>query len=205
MEAGVPTNVNADRVSELTASMEEALRLRTHKSGEFVEEAKQVLPAGVASSFQDQSPHPIFIVEGEGSRVVDLDGNNYADFHNGFGVMVVGHAHPVIAAAIADTAKKGTHFAAPNSSAVRVAKELSRRFRLPKVRFSNSGTEATLDAVRLGRAFTGKDALVKIEGSYHGHHDAVMVSVHPDPAKMGPRAVRSRSHSLRGYRRLCWI
>ena len=184
----MPTNVNADRVSELTASMEESLRLQTQKSGVFVEEAKQVLPAGVASSFQDQSPHPIFIVEGNGSRVVDLDGNNYADFHNGFGVMVVGHAHPVIAAAIADTAKKGTHFAAPNSSAVRVARELSRRFRLPKVRFSNSGTEATLDAVRLARAYTGKDALLKIEGSYHGHHDAVMVSVHPDPAKMGPRA-----------------
>ncbi len=184
----MPTNIKPDRVAELTKSMEESLRLRTRKSGEFVEEAKQVLPAGVASSFQDQSPHPIFIVEGRGSRVVDLDGNEYSDFHNGFGVMVVGHAHPVVAAAIADTAAKGTHFAAPNVSAVRVARELSRRFQLPKVRFSNSGTEATLDAVRLARAFTGKEALVKIEGSYHGHHDAVMVSVHPDPSKMGPRA-----------------
>lgn len=65
--------------------------------------------------------------------------------------------------------------------------ELVRRFRLPKVRFSNSGTEATLDAIRLGRAFTGKDGLIKIEGSYHGHHDAVMFSVHPDPSKIGPR------------------
>jgi glutamate-1-semialdehyde 2,1-aminomutase len=142
----------------------------------------------VASSFQDQAPHPIYIVEGSGSKVVDLDGNEYSDFHNGFGVMVVGHAHPTIAAAIAETAPKGTHFAAPNASAVRVARELSRRFRLPKVRFSNSGTEATLDAVRLGRAFSGKDGLAKIEGSYHGHHDAVMVSVHPDPSKIGPRA-----------------
>ncbi len=184
----MPTNVNPDRVAELTKSMEESLRLRTRKSGDLVEEAKQVLPAGVASSFQDQSPHPIFIVEGHGSKVTDLDGNVYSDFHNGFGVMVVGHAHPVVAAAIADTASKGTHFAAPNLSAVRVARELSRRFRLPKVRFSNSGTEATLDAVRLARAFTGKDALAKIEGSYHGHHDAVMVSVHPDPSKIGPRA-----------------
>ncbi len=181
-------NINLDRVADLTKSMEESLRVRTAKSGEFVEEAKQVLPAGVASSFQDQSPHPIFIVEGHGSRVIDLDGNDYADFHNGFGVMVVGHANPVVAEAISATAKKGTHFAAPNASAVRVARELSRRFRLPKVRFSNSGTEATLDAVRLARAFTGKDGLIKIEGSYHGHHDAVMVSVHPDPAKMGPRA-----------------
>jgi glutamate-1-semialdehyde 2,1-aminomutase len=181
-------NINPDRVASLTKSMEESLRLQTQKSGEFVEEAKQVLPAGVASSFQDQSPHPIFIVEGHGSRVVDLDGNDYSDFHNGFGVMVVGHANPVVADAIAATAHKGTHFAAPNASSVRVAKELSRRFKLPKVRFSNSGTEATLDAVRLARAFTGKDALLKIEGSYHGHHDAVMVSVHPDPSKMGPRA-----------------
>jgi glutamate-1-semialdehyde 2,1-aminomutase len=180
--------VNPNRVADLTKAMEESLRLRTRKSGEFVEEAKQVLPAGVASSFQEQAPHPIYIVEGRGSKVVDLDGNEYRDFHNGFGVMVVGHAHPVVAAAIADTAAKGTHFAAPNEAAVRVARELSRRFRLPKVRFSNSGTEATLDAVRLARAFTGKDALVKIEGSYHGHHDAVMVSVHPDPSKMGPRA-----------------
>jgi glutamate-1-semialdehyde 2,1-aminomutase len=182
------SRVDPNRVAELTKSMEESLRLRTRKSGEFVEEAKRVLPAGVASSFQDQAPHPIFIVEGHGSRVVDLDGNEYSDFHNGFGVMVVGHAHPVVAAAIADAATKGTHFAAPSASAVRVARELSRRFRLPKVRFSNSGTEATLDAIRLARAFTGKDTLVKIEGSYHGHHDAVMVSVHPDPSQIGPRA-----------------
>ena len=180
--------VDPNRVAELTKSMEELLRIRTRESGAFVEEAKEVLPGGVASSFQQQPPHPIFIVEGRGSRVVDLDGNEYSDFHNGFGVMVVGHAHPVVAAAIADVATKGTHFAAPNASAVRVAGELSRRFRLPKVRFSNSGSEATLDAVRLARAFTGKDALVKIEGSYHGHHDAVMVSVHPDPAEIGPRA-----------------
>jgi len=102
--------------------------------------------------------------------------------------MVVGHAHPAIAGAIADAASHGTHFAAPNQGAVRVARELSRRFRLPKVRFSNSGTEATLDAIRLARAYSGRDAIVKIEGSYHGHHDAVMVSVHPDAADVGPRA-----------------
>lgn len=184
----MPAKINTDRVADLTKSVEESLRLRTRKSGEFVEQAKQVLPGGVASSFQEHSPHPIYIVEGQGSKVLDLDGNEYSDFHNGFGVMVVGHAHPAVAAAITGAATKGTHFAAPNASAVRVAGELSRRFRLPKVRFSNSGTEATLDAIRLARAFTGKDALVKIEGSYHGHHDAVMVSVHPDPSKIGPRA-----------------
>ncbi|MFV2070098.1 MAG: aspartate aminotransferase family protein [Pirellulales bacterium] len=181
-------SISPDLVAELTKSMEEQFRLRTRRSGEFVEVAKQVLPSGVASSFQDQSPHPVYILEGQGSTVVDLDGNEYSDFHNGFGVMVVGHGHPVIATAIADIAARGTHFAAPVESAVRVARELSRRFQLPKVRFSNSGTEATLDAIRLARAFTGKEALVKIEGSYHGHHDAVMVSVHPDPSMIGPRA-----------------
>ncbi|NHZ70052.1 MAG: aminotransferase class III-fold pyridoxal phosphate-dependent enzyme [Proteobacteria bacterium] len=180
--------INPDRVADLTKTMEDALRVRTEKSGAFVEDAKRVLPAGVASSFQEQSPHPVYVVEGKGSRVTDLDGNEYSDFHNGFGVMVVGHAHPVIASAITEAAHHGTHFAAPNQAAVRVASELVRRFRLPKVRFSNSGTEATLDAIRLGRAFTGKDGLLKIEGSYHGHHDAVMVSVHPDAAKMGPRS-----------------
>jgi glutamate-1-semialdehyde 2,1-aminomutase len=184
----MPAEINPDRVAALTKSMEESLRLRTPRSGEYVEKAKEVLPGGVASSFQEQSPHPIYIVEGQGSKVVDLDGNEYTDFHNGFGVMVVGHAHPLIAEAIAGAASKGTHFAAPNEGAARVARELVRRFRLPKVRFSNSGTEATLDAVRLARAYSGKDGLLKIEGSYHGHHDAVMVSVHPDPKEIGPRA-----------------
>jgi len=179
--------VDPDRVAQLTKTMEESLRLRTVKSGEMVERAKKVMPGGVPSSFQENPPHPIYIVEGQGSTVVDLDGNEYTDFHNGFGVMVVGHAHPQIAKAIADAASRGTHFAAPNEGAVRVAQELIRRYRLPKVRFSNSGTEATLDAVRLARASTGKDGLLKIEGSYHGHHDAVMFSVHPDPEKIGPR------------------
>ena len=182
------TSIDPSRIAELTKKTEDALRARTRRSGEFVKDARQVLPAGVASSFQEQSPHPIYVVEGHGSKVTDLDGNEYSDFHNGFGVMVIGHAHPTIARAISDVASRGTHFAAPNQSAVRVARELSRRFRLPKVRFSNSGTEATLDAVRLARAYTGRDALVKIEGSYHGHHDAVMVSVHPDAADVGPRS-----------------
>jgi glutamate-1-semialdehyde 2,1-aminomutase len=180
--------IDGDRVRRLTEQREELLRKKTARSGRYVEEARQVLPAGVASSFQDVPPHPVFITKGRGSRVWDLDGNEYSDYHNGFGVMVMGHAHPLIAAAISEVASRGTHFAAPNESAVRLARELTRRFRLPKVRFSNSGTEATLDAVRLGRAFSGKEGLVKIEGTYHGHHDAVMVSVKPDPSKIGPRA-----------------
>lgn len=179
--------ISPDRVEALTKAKLAQLAAQTARSKEFQAEARRVLPAGVPSSFQDQPPHPIYIDRGKGSHVWDRDGNEYVDFHNGFGVMVTGHAHPAIVEAISTAAGRGTHFAAPNECAVRVATELSRRFGLPKVRFSNSGTEATLDAIRLGRAFSGRDGILKIEGSYHGHHDSVMVSVHPDADKIGPR------------------
>jgi glutamate-1-semialdehyde 2,1-aminomutase len=139
----------------------------------------------VPSSFQDASPQPIFVERGRGSRVWDVDGNEYVDFHNGFGVMVVGHAHPKIVEAVRHQVERGTHFAQPVEDAVVVARELARRFRQPKWRFTNSGTESTLDAVRVARGFTGRDRLIKIEASYHGHHDALMVSVEPPADRMG--------------------
>ncbi len=116
-----------------------------------------------------------------------MDGNEYVDFHNGFGVMVVGHAHPLIAKAIADQALEGTHFAQPVTANKVVAEELSRRFHQPQWRFTNSGTESTLDAVRLARGFTGRNRIVKMEASYHGHHDALFVSVEPPKDLIGPR------------------
>jgi glutamate-1-semialdehyde 2,1-aminomutase len=139
----------------------------------------------VPSSFQDAAPQPIFVERGRGSRVWDVDGNEYVDFHNGFGVMVVGHAHPKIVEAVSHQVERGTHFAQPVEDAVVVARELARRFRQPKWRFTNSGTESTLDAVRVARGFTGRDRLIKIEASYHGHHDALMVSVEPPADRMG--------------------
>ena len=116
----------------------------------------------------------------------DVDGNEYVDFHNGFGVMVVGHAHPKIVAAVQAQIERGSHFAQPVEDVVVVANELKRRFHQPKWRFTNSGTESTLDAVRIARGFTGRDRLIKIEASYHGHHDALMISVEPPPDQMGP-------------------
>jgi glutamate-1-semialdehyde 2,1-aminomutase len=98
------------------------------------------------------------------------------DFHNGFGSMTQGHAHPAISRAVDERVRLGTHFAAPTEDAVAVAEELQRRWGLPKWRYTNSGTEATMDAIRVARALTGRDTIVKIFGSYHGHHDAVMVS-----------------------------
>ncbi len=117
----------------------------------------------------------------------DVDGNEYLDFHNGFGVMCVGHANPAIAAAVKAQMDSGSHFAAPTEGSITVAEELKRRWGLPFWRFTNSGTESTMDAIHLARGATGRDIIVKIEGTYHGHHDAVMVSVKPPAELMGDR------------------
>src|SRR5712671_1070624 len=178
--------VPASRVAELIQGEEERFRKARPRSRQLWTEARQVMPRGVPSSFQDASPQPIFMERGRGSRVWDVDGNEYVDFHNGFGVMVVGHAHPLIVKAINERAARGTHFAQPVADDAIVAEELSRRFKQPQWRFTNSGTESTLDAVRLARGFTGRDRLIKIEASYHGHHDALLVSVEPSPDLMGP-------------------
>ncbi|HEV3473031.1 MAG TPA: aspartate aminotransferase family protein [Actinomycetota bacterium] len=167
----------------------ERFRQRTPRSAALYDRAAKSMPFGVASSFQAGDPYPIYLSSGKGSTVTDVDGNTYIDFHNGFGAMAVGHAHPKVRAAIEKAAASGTHFAATTETAVALAEEIKRRFGLDMVRFTNSGTEATMDAVRLGRAAAGKDILLKIEGSYHGHHDAVMYSIVPslDSAEMGER------------------
>ncbi|MBJ7608272.1 MAG: aspartate aminotransferase family protein [Candidatus Dormibacteraeota bacterium] len=150
------------------------------------QQATGSMPRGVPSSFQDTPPQPVFIDRGEGSRVWDVDGNEYVDFHNGFGVMVVGHAHPSIVGAVNERMSRGSHFAQPVAQDIEVATELGRRFAQPQWRFTNSGTESTLDAVRLARGFTGRERLIKIEASYHGHHDSLLVSVEPARDLMGP-------------------
>ena len=174
------------RVAELIANEEAAFKAKRKRSDELWKKARTYIPRGVPSSFQDAAPQPVFADRGKGSRIWDVDGNEYVDFHNGFGVMVVGHAHPLIVEAISQRAAKGTHFAQPVEDDAIVAAELSKRFNQPQWRFTNSGTESTLDAVRLARGFTGRDRLVKIEASYHGHHDALLVSVEPPADKMGP-------------------
>jgi len=178
--------VSAGRVKELIAAEEERFRLARPRSQKLWQEARLVMPRGVPSSFQDAAPQPVFVERGRASRVWDVDGNEYVDFHNGFGVMVVGHAHPKIVDAVSKRIAQGSHFAQPVVEVVEVARELSRRFRQPQWRFTNSGTESTLDAVRIARAFTRRNRLIKMEASYHGHHDALMVSVEPPPDLMGP-------------------
>jgi glutamate-1-semialdehyde 2,1-aminomutase len=172
---------------ELHGQEVERYQQRTPRSRALYERAEAAMPFGVTSSFQAGDPYPIYLVSGRGSRVTDVDGNGYVDYHNGFGTMVVGHAHPKVVEAIEKAARAGSHFAATTETGVVLAEELKRRFGLDKVRFTNSGTEATMDAVRLGRAAAGKDVLLKIEGSYHGHHDAVMFSVVPTMDSSGPK------------------
>jgi glutamate-1-semialdehyde 2,1-aminomutase len=181
--------IDRGRILELTERERGALLDRTSGSQALYERALGVMPRGVPSSFQAADPRPTYLSHGEGTRVWDVDGNEYVDFHNGFGVMCVGHAHPAIVAAVEARARRGSHFAAPTEGSIRVAEELRRRYGLPQWRFTNSGTESTMDAVHLARGATGRDVILKIEGSYHGHHDAVMVSVRPPLDQLGERGV----------------
>jgi glutamate-1-semialdehyde 2,1-aminomutase len=181
------TAIDPARVAALTELEKAKLVERTRRSGEYFVRASAVMPGGVPSQFQKNDPWPVYLERGEGARVWDVDGNEYLDFHNGFGVMCVGHANPAIAAAVKARMDDGSHFAAPTEGSIVVAEELRRRWGMPQWRFTNSGTESTMDAVHLARGATGNDVLIKIEGTYHGHHDAVMVSVKPPAELMGDR------------------
>jgi glutamate-1-semialdehyde 2,1-aminomutase len=175
------------RAREIAAVEQGRLIDSTPKSHALYERALKSMPLGVGSSFQVGDPYPIYLREGRGSKVWDVDGHEYTDTHGGFGSMVVGHAHPVIREAIIRAIDTGSHFAVPTEDSVLFAEELCRRFNLEQVRFANSGTEATMSAIRIARAATGRDDIVKIEGSYHGHHDSVMFSVVPNADLMGGR------------------
>ncbi len=179
--------IDPKRIAELTEAEQETFRNRTGASAETYKRALKVMPNGVPSSFQVNDPWPVYLDRGKGSRVWDVDGNEYVDFHNGFGVMAIGHANPDVGAAVKARIDEGTHFAAPTEGSIAVATELARRFGLPQWRFTNSGTESTMDAVHLARGSTGRDTILKIEGSYHGHHDTVMVSVYPPLEALGDR------------------
>jgi glutamate-1-semialdehyde 2,1-aminomutase len=179
--------IDRSRIATLTERQMAKLAERTPASKQRYERAVKVMPNGVPSSFQENDPWPVYVERGEGTRVWDVDGNEYIDFHNGFGVMCIGHANPTVGAAVKARVDLGTHFAAPTDGSIVVAEELTRRFGLPQWRFTNSGTESTMAAVHLARGATGRDVMLKIEGSYHGHHDAVMVSVYPSLEEIGDR------------------
>src|SRR5438128_6252927 len=175
------------RARSIADREQRALLERTSGSAHLFERAVRYMPMGVASSFQAGDPYPIYLKRGKGSHVWDVDDNEYLDYHSGFGVNVAGHAHPKIVEAIERAAREGVHFAVTTETTVALAEEICERFGLEQIRLVNSGTEATMDALRVARAATGRDRIVKIEGSYHGHHDAVLFSVVPEAAVLGLR------------------
>jgi glutamate-1-semialdehyde 2,1-aminomutase len=186
MSTQAHVDIDLKWVDELISQQEAELAPKHKRSISYQQEAAHRLPGGVSSSWQTSPPHPLYVDRGLGSKVWDIDGNEYVDLHNGYGVMVTGHAHPKIVEAVQKRITLGSHFAQPTEDALIVADNLAERTGLPYWRFGNSGTEATLDACRIMRAATGRDMLIKVEGIYHGHHDALMVSVYPDPGEMGP-------------------
>ena len=161
---------------------------RTPKSKKMWDDAKRVIPGGVGSSIRCFEPYPFFIDRAKGSRVWDVDGNEYIDYIMGYGINVAGHAHPAIVNAIKEQIEKASVYTMPHEKSFWYMKELLRRFPMVDMfQFANSGTEATMHAVRAARSYTGKDKIVKIEGCYHGVHDYVIVSVGPPIGKAGPK------------------
>jgi glutamate-1-semialdehyde 2,1-aminomutase len=187
MAIDTPSTLSRERIRTLTEREQAALDERTQASAAMYRRARESLSGGVASSYQARKPWPIYLTHGQGAVVYDVDGNRMWDFHNGFGSMVQGHAHPAIVTAVRERAGLGTHFAATTEDGVAVAEELARRWGLARWRFLNSGSEATMDAIRIARGYTGRETIVKIFGSYHGHHDAVMVSIGVEYDRIGDR------------------
>ena len=176
----------ADRAKDITKRELATYAERTAGSQKANARARKVLPLGVPSSFQAYDPYPIVIASADGPNMVDVDGNSYTDYDMGFGALFVGHRHPAVLRALDAQIAQGTLFVNPCESNAEVAEMLAARYQLPMWRFTNSGTEATMDALRVARAATGRHKICKVEGGYHGHHDEVMVSMKPALHLAGP-------------------
>ena len=161
---------------------------RTPNSGKEAKRAQKIIPGGVGSAIQYWAPYPIFINDSKGAYVWDLDGNKYIDYCMCYAAMIAGHANPIIAKAISEQAKKGTLYGLCVSSAVDLAEEIHRRYPvIEMLRFTQSGVEATMYAVRLARGATKKMGVLKVEGAYHGCSDMLLYSTSvPTNTSAGP-------------------
>jgi glutamate-1-semialdehyde 2,1-aminomutase len=181
------TPLDQERVATLLAAEWDRFASSTPASAEHNARASMSLPLGVTSSFQHWDPYPISIATARGAWLTDVDGRQLLDLSMGFGAMLVGHLNPVIVEKVTHALEStGTLFVTPSPTATEVAERFQQRFGLDRLRFTNSGTESTMYAVRTARAFTGRKAIVKIEGGYHGGYDALSVSVKPAVADAGP-------------------
>ena len=169
------------------ADPEALYRQTTAASRALHEKAVAVMPGGTTRTTTYFDPYPLYIERGEGCRVWDADGTERIDMLGNYTAMILGHAHPKVVEAIRKQAARGTGFAAANPIEVQLATLLCERVpSLDAVRFCNSGTEATMFAMRLARAFTGRPKIARMEGGYHGTHDYAEVSTHPAVAEAGP-------------------
>lgn len=166
--------------------------MTTIKSKNLFERALRVMIEGGSSPSRgpaNYGDYPLFIASGHGSKVVDVDGNTYIDWMMAYGALPLGHAHPKVAAAVADAMATGALFAAATEIEVEVAEMIQRMVPgAERVRFANTGTEAEMAAIRLARGYTGRPKFIKFEGHYHGWYDDFLVSAHPHPlASLGHR------------------
>lgn len=160
----------------------------TPRSKEIYDSLKKIMPAGVESNFRLMDPYPFYLDRGKGSRIWDVDGNEYIDFLNGQGMILLGHNNPKIRKAVEAQIQKGAGFAIPTELGLKASRLVCDLVpSIDMVRFANSGTEATMHAIRLARGFTGKDKIAKSEGGYHGVHDQVLWSLYAPEKFMGDR------------------
>lgn len=179
--------VDPSRVEALLAQEWGRFTKATPESGKHNIRASASLPLGVTSSFQHWEPYPISIASARGAWLTDVDGRRLLDLSMGFGAMLVGHLNPVVVEHVRTALDSvGTLFVTPSPVSTEVAERFQERFHLDLLRFTQSGTESLMYAVRAARAYTGRKAIVKIEGGYHGGYDALQVSVKPDLADIGP-------------------
>jgi len=187
-EKGSGMELRGIKEQATAGSWESEYRRRTPASKKLYESALAVLPGGDTRTVTYFPPYPVFIEKGKGCHITDVDGNEYMDFVNNYTSLIHGHAHPEVVSATAAQLTRGSCFAAPIELQVELAQLLSSRIpSLQQVRFCNSGTEATLAAIRAAKAFTGRNKILKMEGGYHGSHDCVEISVDPPLLEAGPR------------------
>src|SRR5437773_6476750 len=157
----------------------ETLTMNHSKSEMLFQRAVDKIPGGVNSpvrAFQSVGGQPVFVARGEGSRIFDVDGNRYIDYVGSWGPLLLGHRHPEILAALERALRAGTSFGAPTEQEIELAEAICDAVpSIEMVRLVNSGTEATMSAIRVARGFTGRDLTIKFEGCYHGHVDSLLV------------------------------
>ena len=164
----------------------ETFRQRTHGSGEWDTRAKKSMPGGDTRAASYYTPYPAYMTRGEGCFLYDYDENQYIDFLNNYTSLIHGHAHPETVSAIQEQAARGTVLGSAAEVTVEHAEILCSRVpSFDSVRYCNSGTEATLLAMRAARAFNGRDIIIKMDGGYHGSHDYVQLNMQPDTTEEG--------------------